>query len=298
MAAIAQAGFTIPLVLTQPDRPFGRGLDPRASAVKSLAVARALPVAQPANLRSDDARAPIRGAALDVLVVAAYGLILPQTVLDLPKYGGLNIHASLLPRWRGAAPIARAIEAGDETTGITIMRMDAGLDTGPIVAQRAIDIDPRETAGSLHDKLAALGATMLVEVLEALARTGELAATPQAAAGATYAAKLTSTDTVLDWRRDARVLDRQIRALTPRPGATATWHDRLVKIRRAVAVEGRRYAEPGTIVAVTGDGLDVACGSGMLRVTGVQPTGGRQMPGHAFAVGRHVAAGDRFGNGR
>jgi methionyl-tRNA formyltransferase len=266
--------------------------------VKSLAQAHALQVAQPANLRSADMRAPIRDAALDVLVVAAYGLILPQAVLDLPKYGGFNIHASLLPRWRGAAPIAPAIEAGDDTTGITIMRMDAGLDTGPIVAQRTIPLGPRETAGSLHDKLAALGATMIVEALDALARTGELAATPQPAAGATYAAKLTRVDTLLDWRRNAAALDRQTRALTPRPGAAATWHDETVKIRRAVAVEGRRQAEPGTIVAVTADGLDVACGSGMLRVTDVQPAGGREMAAHAFAVGRHVTAGDRFGNGR
>jgi len=266
--------------------------------VKTLAQAHALPIAQPADLRSDDTRAPIRDAALDVLVVAAYGLILPQAVLDLPKCGCLNVHASLLPRWRGAAPIERAIEAGDETTGITIMRMDAGLDTGPIVTQRAIPLDSRETAASLHDKLAALGATMIVEALDALARTGELAATPQPSAGTTYAAKVTSVDTRIDWRRDAGALDRQIRALTPRPGATASWHGEAVKIRRAVVVEGRREADPGTIVAVSTDGLDVACGSAMLRVTEVQPAGGREMAAHAFAVGRHVAAGDRFGNGR
>jgi len=266
--------------------------------VKSLAHARGLPLAQPANLRSDDARAPIRDAALDVLVVAAYGLILPQAVLDLPKFGCLNIHASLLPRWRGAAPIARAIEAGDETTGITIMRMDAGLDTGPIVAQRAIPLDPRETAGSLHDKLAALGGIMIVEALDTLARTGQLAATPQPAAGATYAAKVMNVDTFVDWRRDAAALDRQIRALAPQPGAAGTWHGEPVKIRRALAVEGHRKAEPGTIVGVAAAGVDVACGTGILRVTEVQPAGGRAMPAHAFAVGRRVGPGDRFGNGR
>jgi methionyl-tRNA formyltransferase len=298
LSAVAGAGFTIPLVLTQPDRPFGRGLAPRASAVKSLAQARALPLAQPSTLRSDDACAFIRDAALDVLVVAAYGLILPQAVLDLPKFGCLNIHASLLPRWRGAAPIARAIEAGDETTGITIMRMDAGLDTGPIVAQRAIPLDPRETAGSLHDKLAALGGIMIVEALDTLARTGQLAATPQPAAGATYAAKVMNVDTFVDWRRDAAALDRQIRALAPQPGAAGTWHGEPVKIRRALAVEGHREAEPGPIVGVTAAGVDVACGTGILRVTEVQPAGGRAIPAHAFAVGRRVGPGDRFGNGR
>jgi methionyl-tRNA formyltransferase len=298
LSAVAGAGFTIPLVLTQPDRPFGRGLAPRASAVKSLAQARALPLAQPSTLRSDDACAFIRDAALDVLVVAAYGLILPQAVLDLPKFGCLNIHASLLPRWRGAAPIARAIEAGDVTTGLTIMRMDAGLDTGPIVAQRAIPLDPRETAGSLHDKLAALGGIMIVEALDTLARTGQLAATPQPAAGATYAAKVMNVDTFVDWRRDAAALDRQIRALAPQPGAAATWHGEPVKIRRALAVEGHREAEPGTIVGVTAAGVDVACGTGILRVTEVQPAGGRAIPAHAFAVGRRVGPGDRFGNGR
>jgi methionyl-tRNA formyltransferase len=298
LSAVAGAGFTIPLVLTQPDRPFGRGLAPRASAVKSLAQARALPLAQPSTLRSDDACEFIRDAALDVLVVAAYGLILPQAVLDLPKFGCLNIHASLLPRWRGAAPIARAIEAGDETTGITIMRMDAGLDTGPIVAQRAIPLDPRETAGSLHDKLAARGGILIVEALDTLARTGQLAATPQPAAGATYAAKVMNVDTFVDWRRDAAALDRQIRALAPQPGAAGTWHGEPVKIRRALAMEGHREAEPGTIVGVAAAGVDVACGTGILRVTEVQPAGGRAIPAHAFAVGRRVGPGDRFGNGR
>ena len=298
MAAIERSGYTIPLVLTQPDRPFGRGLSTRASEVKAFALSRALTIAQPANLRSDGARASLREAAPDVLVVAAYGLILPQAVLDLPKFGCLNLHASLLPRWRGAAPIARAVETGDETTGITIMRMDAGLDTGPIVAQRAIAIDPRETAGSLHDKLATLGATMIVEALDALAHGDELAATPQPATGATYAQKITTADTLLDWSRDAIALDRRIRALAPQPGAAAAWQEQSVKIRRAHVVEGDPAAPPGTIVAVTADGLDVACAHQMLRVTDVQPAGGRSMPAHAFAVGRRVTAGDRFGNGR
>ena len=266
--------------------------------MKAHAGGHGLPVAQPASLRSDAARALVRDAALDVLVVAAYGLILPQAVLDVPKYGCLNIHASLLPRWRGAAPIARAVEAGDATSGITVMKMDAGLDTGPIVAQRAVALDARETAGSLHDKLAALGAAMIVEALDALARSGTLSGTPQPQAGVTYAAKITAADTLLDWTRDAVSLDRRVRALSPHPGAVARWNGAALKIRGAQARDEPSSAPPGTVVAVAPSGIDVACGRGVLRVSEVQPASGRAMPAHAFAVGHRVFVGARLGNGR
>jgi methionyl-tRNA formyltransferase len=298
LEAIHRRGHTVALVLTQPDRPFGRGLATRASDVKAYAVAHGLPLAQPPSLRTEDALAVVREAALDVLVVAAYGLILPKAVLELPACGCLNIHASLLPRWRGAAPIARAIEAGDRETGITIMRMDAGLDTGPIVTASAIPIEPRETAGSLHDKLAALGAELIVRTLDGLVREGALASMPQPAGSATYAAKIETRDTLLDWSADAEALDRRIRALSPSPGAIVAWHDKPLKIRAAHPAGGDRGPAPGTIVAATPEGIDVACGHGVMRVTEVQPAGGRAMSAHAFALGHRVRVGDAFGNGR
>jgi methionyl-tRNA formyltransferase len=262
-----------------------------------LASAHGLPLAQPASLGPEASQVALRHAALDVLVVAAYGLILPQAVLDLPRHGCLNIHASLLPRWRGAAPIERAIEAGDATSGITIMQMDAGLDTGPIIEAKPIGIDPRETAGTLHDKLAALGAVMIVETLDALVREGTLRSTPQPDSGATYASKIEARDLAIDWTKDAQVLDRKIRALAPAPGATATWRERPVKLRTALPLEGAPDSAPGTIIGVARDGLDVACGAGALRIVEVQPAGGRTMPAHAFALGHRLAVGERFGNG-
>jgi methionyl-tRNA formyltransferase len=297
LEAIVRRGFRIPLVLTQPDRPFGRGLAQKPSAVKTVAVAHGLPIAQPPALKSDAAQQALRDAALDVLVVAAYGLILPQSVLDLPRHGGLNIHASLLPRWRGAAPIARAIEAGDTETGITIMRMDAGLDTGPIVAMRALAIEPRDTAASLEVRLTDLGATMIVDALDALARDGVLPSTPQPAIGATYAAKIRAADAAIDWSNDAHSLDRQVRAVSPSPGAAFAWRGKPVKVRGAVPLEDPASATPGAVIALGARGIDVACGAGVLRLTEVQPAGGRTMPAQAFALGHRVQAGDRFDNG-
>jgi methionyl-tRNA formyltransferase len=232
-----------------------------------------------------------------VLIVAAYGLILPQSVLDLPRHGGVNIHASLLPRWRGAAPIARAIEAGDAETGITIMQMDAGLDTGAIVDVRALSIGPHDTAGSLGERLAALGATMIVDTLDTLARDGALPSRPQPADGATYAAKIGSADAAIDWTRNAVMLDGQVRALSPSPGAAFAWRTKPVKVRRAVPLAQRVSATPGTVVALGAPGIDVACGEGVLRLTEVQPAGGRTMPAHAFALGHRVQVGERFDNG-
>jgi methionyl-tRNA formyltransferase len=302
LAAIHDDGHTIPVVLTQPDRPFGRGLAVVASPVKRCAAERGLFVQQPASLRGDAAQAPLCRIPIDVLVVAAYGLILPQAVLDWPRHGALNIHASLLPRWRGAAPIARAIEAGDEETGVTIMQMDAGLDTGPIVTARRIAIAARETTGTLTARLAELGAATIVEVLAALARDGSLAASPQPVEGVTYAAKITRTDSLVDWRLDARTLDRRIRALSPAPGAVAGWQGKFVKIHATEPIFGSPAAEPGTTVAVGAEGIDVACGAAgrtsVLRITMLQPAAGRAIPAHAFAAGHRVSPGARFEPGQ
>ena len=294
LAAIHEHGHTIPLVLTQPDRPSGRGLAVTPSAVKRFVVEQALPLAQPPSLRDPAAQAALRAEPLDVLVVAAYGLILPREVLEWPRHGCLNIHASLLPRWRGAAPVARAIEAGDAASGITIMQMDTGLDTGPIVAQQRLALAARETAGTLAERLAALGARMIVEALGALARAGRLASTPQPGDGVTYASKLGRSDARVDWAQDALALDRKVRALAPAPGAFARWRGAPVKIRVAIPLDVASAGEPGTVVAVAQHGIDVACGSGLLRLTELQPAAGRAMPAAAFAAGRHVTPGTRF----
>ena len=295
LEAIHARGYRIRVVLTQPDRPSGRGLAVAASPVKRFALDHGLQVLQPQSLKDEAAQAALAGMVPDVLVVAAYGLILPQAVLDRPRHGCLNIHASLLPRWRGAAPIARAIEAGDRTSGITIMRMDAGLDTGPVIRATPVEIDPRETTGSLTDRLAGLGATMIVDALDRLARGGSLAATAQPAEGVTYAAKITRADSHLDWSHDATALDRRIRALTPSPGASVAWRGRPVKILAAVPLDDRASATPGTIMAVGAQGVDVACGSdSVLRLTRLQPAAGKPMAAAAFAAGYRAVPGTRF----
>ena len=300
LEAIHRDGSTIPLVLTRPDRPSGRGLALAASPVKRYAAAHGLPVVQPESLRAAETQAGLARVPLDVLVVAAYGAILPSAVLAWPRYACLNIHASLLPRWRGAAPIARAIDAGDATSGITIMQMDQGLDTGPIVLQRSLAIDARETAGTLHDRLAALGADAILEALHTLADEGSLSSRPQPDQGATYAAKLERRDSLIDWRMSAAALDRRIRALSPAPGAMAVFQGAPVKVRGAVPVAGAAAAAAGTVIRVDAEGIDVACGGDelgserILRLTELQPAGGRPMSAHAFAVGRALATGAGF----
>ena len=290
LEAILAAGFDVPLVLTQPDRPAGRGMQLQPSPVKRVALAAGIPVHQPEKLRTPEQQAPLAAVQADVLVVAAYGIILPQAVLDLPRHGCLNIHASLLPRWRGAAPIHRAIQAGDAATGITIMQMDAGLDTGPMLLSRAEAIHADDTTGSLHDRLSQLGADMIVEALRAL--PGGLTATPQPADGVTYAAKIGKTEASVDWNRPAAELERAIRAFNPFPGAVATLQQTPVKLWRARAIDAA--GTPGEVLLAEGAGVIVACGEGALCITELQKPGGKRLPAADFLRGMPIAAGSRF----
>lgn len=290
LAALHAAGHEIALVLTQPDRPSGRGLKPRPTAVAELAAGLGLPVAKPPSLKAEEARAPIAAVNPEVMVVAAYGLILPRQVLTIPARGCLNIHASLLPRWRGAAPIHRAIQAGDAETGVAIMVMEAGLDTGPVLLERRVAIGPADTTATLTDKLAGLGAEAIVE---ALGRLDALEARTQPAEGVTYAAKIEKREAVLDWRHEAVALDRQVRAFDPFPGAETLLAGEPVKVWQARLAEGD--GEPGTVLRVEGGCPVVACGKGALALTVMQRPGSRRLPAAEFLKGRPVAPGSRLG---
>jgi len=292
LAAILDAGHEVPLVLTQPDRPSGRGLATVASAVKALAQERDIAVLQPPTLRSDEARAPLLAIPLDVLVVAAYGLILPPAVLSWPRFGCLNIHASLLPRWRGAAPIQHAILAGDAVTGVTIMQMDAGLDTGLMVSTAETRIDRSDTAGALTERLAGMGADAIVGTLERLQSEGALAATPQPAGGAMYAAKIDTGQAMLEWSQAAEALERKVRAFDPAPGTRFTLAGDSVKVWSAEVGSGA--GQPGTVVNISRDAIEVACGDGSLRLLMVQPPGGKRMSASAFAAGRRLVPGSKL----
>jgi methionyl-tRNA formyltransferase len=302
LAAIHEAGFPVPLVLTQPDRPAGRGMKLHASAVKRYAEEHGLSVAQPPSLRRNgkypaEATAAIdllRATPHDVMVVAAYGLILPQEVLDIAPHGCINIHASLLPRWRGAAPIHRAIEAGDTETGITLMQMDVGLDTGAMISEVRTPIHDDDTTATLHDRLAEAGARLVVEALAELERSGKLVATPQPEEGFTYAEKIAKHEAALDWRRPAAVLARQVRAFDPFPGGVATLDNTSLKIWAAAPAQAQSNAEPGTILDVSPEGVLVACGVGALCVTQLQKPGGKRLPVREFLAGSTLAAGQRF----
>jgi len=290
LQALHAAGHEIVLVLTQPDRPAGRGMQLQASPVKQFALAHNIPVAQPISLRLDgkhpqvarDAHDLLQSVGADVMVVAAYGLILPRSVLDIPKMGCINIHASLLPRWRGAAPIHRAIEAGDAETGVTIMQMEEGLDTGPMLIMQNLPIATDDTTGSLHDKLAALGANMIVA---ALAQLPNLAAMPQPETGITYAAKLTKEEASLDFNQPATLIARKIRAFNPFPGASAIFNDVSLKLWQAQAITGDNDATPGQVVQADDAGVVIACGSGAIRVTQLQKPGGKRLPAREFLQG-------------
>lgn len=268
-------------VYTQPDRPAGRGQKLAASPVKERALALGVPVEQPLSLRDPSAQARLAGYAPDLMVVAAYGLILPQTVLDAPRLGCVNVHASLLPRWRGAAPIARAIEAGDTETGITIMKMALGLDTGDMLLTRAMPIQPDDTAASLHDRLAALGAEALCAALPGLV-AGELPGVPQDDALATYAAKLSKAEAQIDWRESADLIVRRVRAFNPAPVAFALWQGEPLKIWQAERVSAPPAA-PGTVVAVDKSGFVVAAVEGAVRVIACQKAGGKRIAAADFA---------------
>ena len=289
--SILKAGYAVPLVLTQPDRPAGRGMKLSPSAVKQLALAHGIKVDQPEKLRTDAQRARLADCAPDVLVVAAYGLILPKAVLELPRLGCINIHASLLPRWRGAAPIHRAIEAGDAETGITIMQMDEGLDTGAMLLKRSTPILPADTTASLHDRLAALGGECIVEALAALQRS-ELVATPQPAEGVTYAAKIGRAEASIDWTRPAADIERAMRAFDPFPGAAASLRDTVVKCWSGKVVPGS--GAPGSVLAVDDEGITIACGRDALRCTVLQRPGSKRLPAGEFVRGFPVSIGERF----
>ena len=289
---LIDAGFAIPLVLTQPDRPAGRGMQLQASSVKQLALAHGIEVLQPLSLRMDS-RDPQRASEAqaaherllatdyDVMVVAAYGLILPRSTLDIKPC--INIHGSILPRWRGAAPIHRAIEAGDAETGVTIMEMEEGLDTGPMLLVERIAIDDTDTTGSLHDKLAALGGRMIVAALMDMAQ-GRLEAVPQPEEGVTYAAKIGKEEAKLDWTLPAAELARKVRAFNPFPGAHASVGGVTIKIWKAEPAEGS--GTPGKVVAADArQGIVVACGQGALRLTELQKPGGKRLPVAEFLKG-------------
>ncbi|HEX5126667.1 MAG TPA: methionyl-tRNA formyltransferase [Rhodocyclaceae bacterium] len=289
LQAIIAARFDVTLVLTQPDRPAGRGMVLQTSAVKKVALEHGITIDQPEKLRTPEQRAGLAAFAPDVLVVAAYGLILPQAVLDLPRLGCINIHASLLPRWRGAAPIHRAIEAGDDETGITIMCMDAGLDTGPMLLKQSLPILQTDTTASLHDKLATLGGKLIVKALREI---DSLTAVPQPTEGVTYAHKVEKAECALDFRLAATVLARKLRAFDPFPGTTATIDGMTIKLWHGDVVDAQ--GAPGEILGVNANGIVVACGENALRLLELQKPGGRRLPVADFLRGFDVMAGQRF----
>ena len=291
LAALHGAGHDIVLVLTQPDRPTGRGLRLVPSAVKALALEYGLQVFQPASLKDGQTRERLRAAGAELMVVAAYGLMLPEPVLALTRLGAINIHASLLPRWRGAAPIQRAILAGDASTGISIMQMDRGLDTGAVLAAEAIPIAADDTGGSLHDKLAELGARLIVRVLPQLGH-GALPAQPQTDADASYAAKINKAEAGIDWRESAVAIERKVRAFNPLPGASSSIRNVGLKIWRArtVAAQGA----PGTILEAGPAGVVVACGSGALKLEELQRAGGKRLAAAQFLAGFALTQGERL----
>jgi methionyl-tRNA formyltransferase len=302
LQALQAEGFEIPLVLTQPDRPAGRGMKLQASPVKQFAVQHGWPVAQPRSLRLDGkypeeaaaAQAALQAAQPDVMVVAAYGLILPQWVLTLPRLGCLNIHASLLPRWRGAAPIHRAIEAGDAQTGVTIMQMDAGLDTGDMLLREVLEIGD-DTTAQLHDRLAAQGGRLIVDALRD-AQAGRLCPQPQPAEGVNYAHKIEKAEAPIQWSQSAAEIARRMRAFDPFPGTTAQLAGETLKCWASRVLPGEAGATaPGTVLAVDAAGIAVATGDGVLQLTELQRAGGKRLPAAALLAGFTVQPGQVFG---
>jgi methionyl-tRNA formyltransferase len=293
LEALHAAGHELAAVYTQPDRPAGRGQALTASPVKQHARELGLALEQPATLKAPDAVERLRAFDADLMVVVAYGLILPQVVLDVPRLGCWNIHASLLPRWRGAAPIQRAILAGDNVTGVTIMQMEAGLDTGPMLLVRETPIGPRELAGELHDRLSRMGAEAIVAAIDEW-QAGRIAPLPQPAAGVTYAAKLTKAEARIDWSQPAVAIDRQVRAFNPWPVAETTWAGRQMRIWQCEPEASGAHAVPGTVLESSGGRIVVATGDGALRLLQVQVAGRRAMSADEF-LNANTLAGARLG---
>lgn len=287
--ALLAAGHGLRAVYTQPDRPAGRGRKLTASAVKLAALAAGIEVYQPASLRGGEAAAQLAALAPELLVVVAYGLILPPQILAVPRRGALNVHGSLLPRWRGAAPVERALLAGDEQTGVTIMQMDEGLDTGPVLLQRALPIETGATGGSLRERLAQLGGDALIEALTGL-QAGRMAPQPQPAQGACYAAKIGKQEALVDWTLPAVQLERQVRAFSPSPLAHTFWRGE--RLRIGAARLGAGSGSPGQVLAAGPQGIEVACGETSLWLTDMQPQGGRMLTAREFLAGRRLGAGE------
>lgn len=292
LAALLANKAEVVAVLTQPDRPSGRGMMLTPSPVKQLALLHGIPVMQPITLKSAEVQQQLEALSADVMIVAAYGLILPLPVLQMPRYGCLNIHASLLPRWRGAAPIQRAILAGDTETGITIMQMDEGLDTGAMLLIKSCQISAQDNAQTLHDKLARLGAEAILEALGEIEQ-GSLKGVVQDATQATYAAKLIKSEANLDWTQNANQLERAVRAYNPVPGAYSMLNGTIVKIWQSSKTE-ERQGEPGTVLAVDKNTIQVACGQGALNLDILQRPNGKPLPAAQFLQGFTIKPGDRF----
>ncbi len=293
LEALVAAGHSVVAVYTQPDRPAGRGRALSASPVKQRALALGLTVEQPVTLASAAARAILTAADADMMVVVAYGLLLGPRVLALPRHGCINLHASLLPRWRGAAPIQRAIEAGDAETGVCVMHMDQALDAGPVYAREVLALHARETAGSLHDRLSIAGAELLARTLPAIA-AGAITPETQPRAGVTWARKLAKSEARIDWSTSAEALDRKLRAFTPWPIAETMWGDEVLRIHSAEPLASApRTTEPGMVIVAGAAGIVVACGQGALRITRLQLAGGRVLEAQAFLAARDLS-GARF----
>ncbi len=292
LASLIEAGHQVVMVLTQPDRPAGRGMKLKVSPVKTLAKEHGLSIFQPENLKDPTIQTHIKNVGADVMIVAAYGLIIPKTVLEMPRFGCYNIHASLLPRWRGAAPIHRSILMGDKETGVTIMEVVPALDAGAMVSRGVVAISDTDTTQTLHDALSNMGAKLMVEALAELEITGALAATPQDESLVTYAHKLEKSEAAIDWQKKAIEISRQVRAFNPFPVAQSVLKGEVCRIWMAVAKAGN--AKPGEIVAVH-DGLVVGCGEGLLHIAELQAPGGKRLSAQAFVQGHHIEVGDYFG---
>lgn len=295
LAALLTTNHQICAVYSQPDRPAGRGRKLTASPVKQLALEHNIPVEQPVNFKAEAERQQLASYQADLMIVVAYGLLLPQSVLDIPRLGCINVHASLLPRWRGAAPIQRAILAGDSKTGVCIMQMEAGLDTGPVIKRAEIAIEATDTGVTLHDKLAQLGATTLLESLTDI-ETLQQNAIPQTDADSSYAAKLLKTEATIDWSQSAVQIERQIRAFNAWPVAQTQWQEKTLRIWHAAALsDTAASATPGTIVQVTRQGIDVATGTGQLRLLTLQAPGKKALPVNDFLNAHPLQAGEQLG---